>query len=315
MAETARTLTPEEPDRRIEPDRVVTEMHSLARTLNSAFDRLGEALAQQKRFIADASHELRTPTAVLLSNAELLLRRHRDREEYRRGLERQRATARRMADLVRDLLTLARADAGHGELSVDDVSLTDIVREVCDESGAMARARGVELEVVGDADVRIAGDAGRLAQLVLNLVSNALEVTGAGGHVQVAVHVEGSHAIVAVMDDGPGVPPEHQSRLFERFYRVRERSSDGSGTGLGLAISSWIAQAHGGTISIESEPGEGATFRVVLPLLHESTEATGMTETNGTIGTNGTVRTDRPGEGARGGDARGTTEAVRGGET
>jgi heavy metal sensor kinase len=263
MADRADSLTPDDPGRRLEPDRVVRELHGLAVKLNEAFDRLDEALRQQRRFTADASHELRTPTAILLANAELMLRRERSAEGYREGLERQRTTARRMATLVDDLLALARADSGNGVVAREPVDLVTVVRSVGEEQAPVAEEKGLELTLdLADA-APLTGDADRLAQLVANLLANALR--HAASRVEIRVRADGD-VVLEVRDDGPGIAEEHHPHLFERFYRVdAERSGEQGGTGLGLAIVAWIADAHGGTVGVESVPGEGATFRVELP--------------------------------------------------
>jgi heavy metal sensor kinase len=268
MTETARSLTPGDTDRRLEPGSVVTELDSLATTLNSAFDRLGAALEHQKRFTADASHELRTPAAILLSNAELLLRLPRTAEEYRAGLERQVVTARRMAALIGDLLTLARADAGRHELVLGKMDLADVATAVCREHEPLAEENGIDLCCATESGVHIEGDRRQLAQLATNLLANALKFVRRGGHVAVRVAREGPHAVLSVTDDGPGIPEEHHRRLFDRFHRLDpDEEGETTGTGLGLAIASWIVGAHDGEIDVKSSPGEGATFRVRIPSL------------------------------------------------
>jgi heavy metal sensor kinase len=266
MTETARDMTPDDPTRRLEPGRVVTELDSLATTLNSAFDRLAAALAQQKRFIADASHELRTPVSILLSNAELMLRRDRTADEYHRGLERQAGTARRMASLIEDLLTLARADAGRCEIDWTRIDLARVADSVCGEHAALAERNGIALTCEAETGVEIEGDPQRLGQLLGNLVSNALKFVPRGGHVGVSVWGNGAGAVLTVKDDGPGIPEPEQARIFERFFRGEEQRARGkNGTGLGLAIAAWVAEVHGGRIEVESRVGVGATFRVLLP--------------------------------------------------
>jgi heavy metal sensor kinase len=266
MTAEAAALTPGDTSRRLEPETVSRELASLSTTLNSALDRLGDALDRQRRFTSDASHELRTPLAVLRGNAELLLRRDRTPHEYREGLERQRRIAVRMTEITENLLALARADGGRAEIRRSRVDLPGLTRSVCDEFADMAGEDGVALECAADEELAVDGDPTYLAGLVQNLVSNALKFTPRGGSVRVAVARENGHAVLDVADTGPGIPEQDRARVFQRFFRVNEGRDRHEGAGLGLAIVEWIVREHAGRIDVLDREGGGTLFRVRLPL-------------------------------------------------
>ena len=246
------------------------EIGRLATTFNDMLARLDRAVTTQRRFLADASHELRTPVTVIRTGAETLLRTGASwPTESRATLQMLVREADRMGRLVADLLVLARADTGQ---SVDRrrLALDTLVLEVYEQG--LTLADGVDVTIGEFEQVEIEGDPDRLKQLALNLVDNAIRYTQAGGTVTIDLVRRGSGAMLRVHDTGPGIPSEHLPRVFERFYRVdtlRSRSADG--TGLGLAICRWVAEAHGGTIAVESAIGLGSTFTVSLPLRAEAT--------------------------------------------
>ena len=266
ITQEAAALTPEDTSRRLRPETVSRELASLSGTLNSALDRLGDALDRQRRFTSDASHELRTPLAVLRGNAELLLRRDRSPQEYKDGLERQRRIAVRMTEITENLLALARADGGRAQIRRTRVDLPHLTRSVCDEFAGMAEEDGVSLECAAGGDVAVDGDPTYLAGLVQNLVSNALKFTPRGGSVRVAVGRDDGHAVLDVADTGPGVPEADRERVFQRFFRVNEGRDRHEGAGLGLAIAEWIVREHAGRIDVLGRDGGGALFRVRLPM-------------------------------------------------
>jgi heavy metal sensor kinase len=241
------------------------ELSDLASVLNAMFDRLQSAFEQQTRFTADASHELRTPLAIIRSHADLALTRQRSETEYREALQAIARAAKRMTGLVDGLLTLARADAGKLDLQRERVDLASLVAEVVD----LFRPLAAEKQVTFTAElseVTALGDAERLAQVVTNLVSNAIGYNLPGGTVNVRLEEEGTTALLEVEDTGCGIPESDRPHLFERFYRVdKARSRASGGNGLGLAICKSIIEAHGGGIDFTTEVGKGTTFRVRLP--------------------------------------------------
>ncbi|MEN8150845.1 MAG: ATP-binding protein [Planctomycetota bacterium] len=266
MTEEAAALTPQDTSRRLGPDTVVGELDRLASTLNSALDRLGDALERQRRFTSDAGHELRTPVSVLLGNAELLLRKERTPEEYREGLERQHRTAKRMREITENLLTLARADADEAAVRKELVRPADLLGAMCEEFRALAAGGGVRIHCRVDDEVCVVGDPGLLDVLVQNLLGNACKFTPEGGRVDVVLEQGNGGATLVVADTGPGIPPEVRERVFDRFYRVHEGKDHREGAGLGLSIVAWVVRAHGGTIRIDANGDSGARFEVRLPL-------------------------------------------------
>ena len=226
-----------------------------------------ESFEAQRRFVSDASHELRTPLAVVRANGELLQRHPNDTiEQNMDQVEAITAEAEAMTRLVEDLLTLARADEGAANLSMETVALGAIIEELGRDMEALAAERGLKLTV--DAEpLEVLGDRHRLRQLGTILLDNALKYTPSGGRVAVRVARAGKHAELSVADTGPGIPAAEQSRIFDRFVRAdTARTRSTGGTGLGLAIAKWIAEAHHGRISVESQPGQGSKFTVRLPL-------------------------------------------------
>ena len=244
------------------------ELGRLAQTINSMLDRLEKAFARQRQFTDDASHELRTPLSVIEAEATLALRRERDTQAYRDALATIAEESSSMHRLVNQLLTLARGDSLDREnLEAHVVDLGSMIAEVSNALEPLARERGVELCSQTD-DIRIAGDPVRIRRLVVNLVDNAIRYTERGGSVWVTIAAKGAEAVLSVRDSGIGIPPEHLDRVFERFVRLdssRHRGSEASGSGLGLAICQQIVQLHGGTIEVESTPGQGSIFIVRLP--------------------------------------------------
>ncbi len=266
IAEAAESISVEQLDARIDTSEMDDELARLGRVLNTTFARLESSFDQQTRFTADASHELRTPLSVLLTRCELALSRDRESGEYRDALESIHGAGKRMKALVDELLQLARLDAGALELTLAECRLDDVVAEALTLVSAAAEKVGVTL--APDLQVVLAHiDEQRMHQVVVNLVRNAIQHTPRGGRIDVTLRTAGIDAVLTVTDTGAGIPPEHLSAIFARFHRVdasRQRAR-GGGTGIGLAITQGIVEAHGGTVSVESEVGQGTTFRVTLP--------------------------------------------------
>lgn len=265
IAVTASAISETNLSQRIDATSVDRELADLATVLNSTFSRLEAAFARQTRFTADASHELRTPLTILRTHVELALARPRTEEQYRDTLDRCMQATRRMTSIVEALLTLARADAGRLELESEPVDLAALTEECLELLEPLAQSRSITLK----ADLQpalVPGDGSRLAQVVTNLLGNAVQYNRPGGEVRVSLRLHAGWVVLAVADTGVGIPPEAQPHVFERFYRVDPARARGTGgTGLGLAICKSIVEAHQGAIEFESRPGIGTTFRVRLP--------------------------------------------------
>jgi heavy metal sensor kinase len=250
---------------RIEVQRVDRELTDLAEVLNQTFGRLQAAFERQVRFTADASHELRTPLAILRSHAELALSRPRTAQEYQQSLEACLRAGTRMTELVEGLLILARADAGKLDLGREPLEFRQVVSETIGSLQPLADTKKVGLT----ADLKpayVLGDAGRLSQVVTNLLTNAINYNRPGGTVHVSLKSANGEVEVKVIDSGPGIPAADQPLLFERFHRVdKARSRASGGHGLGLAICKSIVEAHGGKIGFDTKLRQGTTFWVRLP--------------------------------------------------
>jgi heavy metal sensor kinase len=254
--------------RRIDVHETESELGQLVTVLNRTFDRLEKAFEQQTRFTADASHELRTPIAVMLTQIQLACSRPRDADSYRQTLETCGRAVERMRGLVNNLLELSRVDSGEFEIARADCDLARIARESLEFISPLARQKNAVLHESLES-VTVKADAGRLGQVIINLLNNALQHNANGIEVTLTVQRKRDRAILRVADNGTGIPKEALPQLFERFFRgdkSRSRMGDSGGHGLGLAISQAIIKAHGGTLRLESQPGQGAEFVVELPL-------------------------------------------------
>lgn len=254
--------------RRLNIDDAGEEFARLVATLNAMIERLETSFMGLRRFTADASHELKTPLAVLRADVERAMT-ETSRNERMIALEEALHETTRMADLVESLLTLARADEGRFDIHREPVELKQLVDDVYETALILGEGAGVAVNRPFTADVTVMGDPTRLRQLFLNLVTNAIKYTPAGGKVDIGLGLHPDNVTFAVRDTGIGIAAADVPYIFERFWRadrVRSRMSERGGFGLGLAISQWIAQAHGGTLTASSRLGRGSLFTVTLPL-------------------------------------------------
>ena len=239
------------------------ELGRLAETFNEMLERLEVLFRTQERFVADVSHELRTPLTTIQGNVDLLQRgAAQDPEARQEALEIIAEETGRMARLASDLLLLAQADAGI-KLDLKPVELDTLLLEVYRQGRLMVD--GQEIKLGHEDQAIVLGDADRLRQLLLNLVDNAVKYTPAGGEIVLMLYREPEWTRVSVEDSGIGIRGEDLPHIFDRFYRVEESRSKGkTGTGLGLSIARWVAEAHGGNLTVESQEGEGTTFTLWL---------------------------------------------------
>jgi two-component system, OmpR family, sensor kinase len=265
MSATASAISASNLSERIDVAHAKSELGQLAAVLNAAFDRLEAAFQQQARFTADASHELRTPLSIVMSHAELALRRERTVKDYRETIETCLRAAGRMKTVVEGLLTLARADAGEARIRREPTGLDAIVSETVALLAPLAKEKNVTVEVAAE-PTEVLGDPDRLREVVGNLLGNALQYNRPAGTVHIALGPEAGEAVLTVADTGIGIPESDLPHVFERFYRVdKARSRQHGGNGLGLAIAKWVVEAHGGSITCTSREGVGTTFAVRLP--------------------------------------------------
>lgn len=249
----------------------------LTTTLNEMIGRLEHSFAALRRFTADASHELKTPLAVLRADVERALANDSNRAEQLVALEEALAETTRMSDLVESLLTLARADEGRFELDREPVDLQALARDVFETATLLAEPKGIAVEMAPPPALSVRGDAARLRQLFLNLITNAIKYTSANGEVELSLARTDGSVHFSVRDTGMGIAAADLSHVFDRFWRAdhaRSRVGERSGFGLGLAISQYIAHAHGGSLTVHSRLGRGSTFTVALPLEPASTVMT-----------------------------------------
>ena len=252
---------------RIAIERTENELEQVALALNQAFDRLHQAVENERRFTADASHELRTPLATISAEIEWALARPRKADEYRRCLDTAQRAADRMRRVVERLLTLAHADAGAAALQRAPVGLAPVVNDAVGIVKPLAEQKRVTIETRLD-PATVVGDRDRLTDLATNLVSNAVRYNRDGGRVSIEVWPDGDDACLRVADTGTGISAEDLPRVFERFFRAdKARTADSGGAGLGLAIAKWSVEAHGGRIACTSTAGHGTEVLVRLPRL------------------------------------------------
>jgi heavy metal sensor kinase len=268
IARTARSIGIQNLSSRLVVPQTRDGLQRLSETFNSMLERLEAAFKKITQFTADASHELRTPVAVMRTRAELSLRKTRTVDEYRETLTQIHADLEKTSDLVEKLMLLARADYGAEDLQLSAANLGDIVRDACSQGRTLSENKQISFrEQIPDSPIWVKADAHALRRLFLILIDNAVKYTPSGGRVEVLVATDSGSAVAAVRDTGIGIAAEDLPNVFERFYRAdKARSRDSGGVGLGLSIGRWIAEAHAGRIEVQSSPGRGSHFRVRLPL-------------------------------------------------
>jgi len=223
------------------------------------------SMEQMRRFMADAAHELRTPVSVIRSRVDVALEQPRDIQGYERTLHELRGEIERLASLVNDLFTLARADADERTFAPVRVQLDEIVLEAVTTAGWIAARRGITLHVEDADEVVIDGDPAQLRQLAMILLDNGIKFSDSGGSVRISVRERPEGAALVVEDRGVGIAKADLERVFDRFYRAESVRGSTTGAGLGLAIARWIADAHGARIALEPAPEGGTRVTVAFP--------------------------------------------------
>jgi two-component system OmpR family sensor kinase len=251
------------------------EVARLAQTVNGMLSRLERSFASLHRFTADASHELKTPLQVLRAGVERALTHPGTPGEIIQSLDETLAQINQMTEMVENLLTLARADEGRAPLAVEESDLRELVADVAETAGMLGEDAGVTaVHAMPSEPVRLAVDRHRLREMLLNMVTNAIKYTPQGGTVALTLEDDPDGVTFTVQDSGIGIAAGDLPHIFERFWRAdpaRSRTGARPGTGLGLAITKWIAEAHGGSITVQSRPGRGSVFTVRLPKTHPVT--------------------------------------------
>jgi heavy metal sensor kinase len=271
ITRTARAITAEDLQRRIDYHGPPDEIGRLALTIDHMLARLEAGFDRERRFSADAAHELRTPLAALKGRIEVTLGQPRTAAAYVETLRDLEAQVDRLARLGNDLLLLSRLPHDPSPRAAEKIRLSDFLPAVLDVITPLAEAKAITLDLDVPRGVAIDGRPELLTRLLLNLLDNAIRHTPPGGRIAVRVAHEPQTIAIAVSDSGPGIAAEHLPYLFERFYRVdddrsRDSADNGlSGSGLGLALAREIALAHGGDLTAGSEPGQGATFTAIFP--------------------------------------------------
>ena len=244
------------------------ELGRLGIVLNAMLGRLQGAFEQLRRFTADASHELRTPLTAIRSVGEVALQEPKGPAEYRDVIGSMLEEVDRLTRLVESLLVLSRADASRVQLNRADTSLLSVAEEAASTLEVLAEEKQQKIDVEGDAALVVSADRLILRQAIVNLLDNAIKYSPVGSRILIRVHPgDDKRACLDVIDQGPGIPFEHQPYIFDRFYRVdKARTREWGGAGLGLSITRWAVEAHGGEILLSSKDGTGCTFRICLPI-------------------------------------------------
>jgi two-component system, OmpR family, heavy metal sensor histidine kinase CusS len=255
--------------RRLEVPQAKDELRRLTEHLNAMLDRIEASVKRITQFTADASHDLRTPLALIRTNAELALRRPRSESEYRETLERILATSEETSELIEQLLILARADAQVAQLKLEPTSLHPVLQRVGQKANLLALGKGITFsEHAVPSFHSIPANETAIECLFMSVLDNAMKYTPAGGYVALDLYLQDTQAVIEVQDTGIGIAEKDLPHVFERFYRADQaRSRETRGSGLGLSIAKWIAESHNGSIELFSQPGHGTKVTIRLPLL------------------------------------------------
>jgi heavy metal sensor kinase len=256
---------------RLDVPKAKDELRRLTETLNAMLDRIETSVKRITQFTADASHDLRTPLALIRTNAELALRRPRSESEYQESLCRILATSEETTELIEKLLMLARADANVAQFRLEPVSLYPVLQHVAQKANVLALGKGIAFsQSVVPYSHTVMGEEAALERLFLSVLDNAVKYTPAGGQVSLGFRLANGRAAIEIADSGIGIEAKDLPHVFERFYRADQvRSRETRGSGLGLAIAKWIVERHAGSIALQSEAGQGTRVTINIPLSEE----------------------------------------------
>ncbi|HET9962859.1 MAG TPA: ATP-binding protein [Nitrospiraceae bacterium] len=275
LSRRAETMSEADLGERLCLDSPFQEFQRLTQAFNAMMDRFQNSCESQRRFVDYAAHEMQTPLTVLQGNLEVTLQHARTTGEYRDALIGNLEQVEKLITLARSLLTLTKVTGDRPRVQLSPLHLEPLAGELIAELGLLADDRRISLSLESTSVPPILGDAQWLKQALINLLDNSLRYTPPGGMVTVRLHHSDGHVLIAVRDTGHGIEPEHLPHLFDHFYRTdKARARDSGGTGLGLAIVKGIVEAHGGTVSVESQPGKGSVFTLRFPVL--AVEAVGV---------------------------------------
>ncbi|MGJ8637880.1 MAG: sensor histidine kinase [Opitutaceae bacterium] len=270
ISKTAAEIAAGDLTKRIDLSETDSELGQMGEVLNETFSKLENTFDQQVRFTSDASHELRTPIAVILAKCQFALRKDRASEKYKDALKTCETSAQHIRNLVESLLELAKVDSGEFQVLKQDGDLKDIAENCVDLLSTLAEQKEIAIESELE-QTPCWIDTDRVQQVAINLLSNAIKYTPEGGTIKVTAKFTGSACELTIKDTGLGIHPDDLPHLFDRFYRVNsDRSQDQRSTGLGLAITKAIVVAHGGDIQVSSKLGHGSSFKVTLPANQDS---------------------------------------------
>jgi heavy metal sensor kinase len=271
MATRAQQITSERLGDRLPVENEGDELGHLARAFNEMLSRIENSFEQLRRFTSDASHELRTPLAAIRSVGEVGLQKNASPEEYRDMIGSMLEEVNRLTNLVESLLTLSRADAGQLTLRYTNFPVMDLMRDAAGLLEVLIDEKKLTFTLEGDENLFVRGDRLFLRQAIINILHNAVKFTPAGGTISLSVSREGdSKAVLSITDNGPGIPLEHRTLVFDRFYRVDSARAGDKGAGLGLSIARWAVNSHDGEIALSNAPGGGCTFWIRLPTIPQT---------------------------------------------
>ncbi len=253
--------------KRIDLGEGTDELHQLANAFDDMFDRLEGSFEAEKQFTSDVSHELRTPMSVITAQCDYTLEKDRTPEEYREALTTIRRQAGKLSRMISEMLMFTRLERKSEVYQLSTVDLSTLTEDLCGDL-ALIEDKNIRLEAEIAPALKVRGNEDLLSRLITNLVTNAYRYGNENGSIRVSLTAKDGQGRLSVADDGVGIPPEEQEKIFHRFYQT-DASRSGAGSGLGLAMAREIAQFHGGTLTVESAVGEGSTFTFMVPLLAE----------------------------------------------